>query len=169
MNVLAVLIAAAAAFDGRPLLFPLHRPPPGRDPSRPTPAVAAGRPRLRPDESPRRFRPSFFRDRRRRPDPRPDHGRSLRVSFRLGCGFSWAGFSSRRSTISTLFVSLREDGRSVAEIARRTLGEQGFHLFIAFTLIMIVLVTSSFLSATSISLTSLWPLEKIGVREGEPS
>src|SRR5665647_1155234 len=32
---------------------------------------------------------------------------------------------------------------------------------------MIVLVTSSFLSATSISLTSLWPLAKIGVREGE--
>ncbi len=32
---------------------------------------------------------------------------------------------------------------------------------------MIVLVTSSFLSATAISLTSLWPLAKIGVREGE--
>ena len=32
---------------------------------------------------------------------------------------------------------------------------------------MIVLVTSSFLSATSISLTSLWPLAKIGVKEGE--
>ena len=31
---------------------------------------------------------------------------------------------------------------------------------------MIVLVTSSFLSATSISLTSLWPLSKIGVKEG---
>jgi carbon starvation protein len=32
---------------------------------------------------------------------------------------------------------------------------------------MIVLVTSSFLSATSISLTSLWPLAKIGVKEGQ--
>jgi carbon starvation protein len=32
---------------------------------------------------------------------------------------------------------------------------------------MIVLVTSSFLSATSISLTSLWPLSKIGAKPGE--
>jgi carbon starvation protein len=68
---------------------------------------------------------------------------------------------------TTLFVSLREGGRSMAEVARRTLGVRGFNLFISFTLVMIVLVTSSFLSATSISLTSLWPLAKIGVKEGE--
>ena len=68
---------------------------------------------------------------------------------------------------TTLFVSLREGGRSMAEVARRTLGIRGFQLFISFTLVMIVLVTSSFLSATSISLTSLWPLAKIGVKEGE--
>ena len=68
---------------------------------------------------------------------------------------------------TTLFVSMREGGRSMAEVARKTLGKRGFNLFIGFTLVMIVLVTSSFLSATAISLTSLWPLAKIGVREGE--
>jgi carbon starvation protein len=68
---------------------------------------------------------------------------------------------------TTLFISMREGGKSMAEVARRTLGTRGFHLFIAFTIVMIVLVTSSFLAATSISLTSLWPLSKIGVREGE--
>ena len=68
---------------------------------------------------------------------------------------------------TTLFVSMREGGKSMAEVARKTLGSSGFRLFIAFTLVMIVLVTSSFLSATSISLTSLWPLAKIGVKEGE--
>jgi carbon starvation protein len=68
---------------------------------------------------------------------------------------------------TALFVSMREGGRSMAEVARRTVGNAGFNLFIAFTLVMIVLVTSSFLSATAISLTSLWPLAKIGVREGE--
>lgn len=68
---------------------------------------------------------------------------------------------------TTLFVSMREGGKSMAEVARRTLGTRGFNLFIAFTIVMIVLVTSSFLSATSISLTSLWPLAKIGVKEGE--
>ena len=68
---------------------------------------------------------------------------------------------------STLFVSMREGGRSMAEVARKTLGRRGFNLFIGFTLVMIVLVTSSFLSATAISLTSLWPLAKIGLAEGQ--
>ena len=68
---------------------------------------------------------------------------------------------------TTLFISMREGGRSMAEVARKTLGNAGFNLFISFTIVMIVLVTSSFLSATSISLTSLWPLAKIGVKEGE--
>jgi len=68
---------------------------------------------------------------------------------------------------SALFVSIREGGKSMAEVARRTLGKTGFNLFIGFTIVMIVLVTSSFLNATAISLTSLWPLAKIGVKEGE--
>ncbi|MHB8093652.1 MAG: carbon starvation CstA family protein [Candidatus Aminicenantales bacterium] len=67
---------------------------------------------------------------------------------------------------TTLFISMREGGKSMAEVARKTLGNTGFNLFIVFTIVMIVLVTSSFLSATSISLTSLWPLAKIGAREG---
>ena len=66
---------------------------------------------------------------------------------------------------TSLFVSMREGGKSMAEVARRTLGQTGFNLFIAFTIVMIVLVTSAFLSATAISLTSLWPLSKIGVSE----
>ena len=68
---------------------------------------------------------------------------------------------------TTLFISMREGGKSMAEVARRTLGPRGFNLFIAFTIVMIVLVTSSFLAATSISLTSLWPLSKIGAKEGQ--
>jgi len=64
---------------------------------------------------------------------------------------------------TTLFVSIREGGKSLAEVARKTLGKSGFNLFIAFTILMLVLVTSSFLSATAISLTSLWPLTKLGV------
>lgn len=68
---------------------------------------------------------------------------------------------------TTLFISMREGGKSMAEVARRTLGPRGFNLFIAFTIVMIILVTSSFLAATSISLTSIWPLSKIGAREGQ--
>ncbi|PWB68023.1 carbon starvation protein A [candidate division GN15 bacterium] len=60
-----------------------------------------------------------------------------------------------------LFASIRERGCSMAEIARKALGPTGFLLFIMFTIIMIILVTSAFLSLTSISLTSLWPLDRL--------
>jgi carbon starvation protein len=62
-----------------------------------------------------------------------------------------------------LFASVREKGSSMAEIARKTLGQSGFLLFIAFTTIMIVLVTSSFLALTAVSLTSLLPLSTLGL------
>jgi carbon starvation protein len=67
---------------------------------------------------------------------------------------------------TTLFISMREGGKSMAEVARKTLGKTGFNLFITFTIVMMVLVTSSFLSATAISLTSLWPIDKLGGTEG---
>ena len=68
---------------------------------------------------------------------------------------------------TVLFACMREGGRSMAEVARRSLGNMGFNLVLVFTILLIILVTSSFLSATAISLTSLWPLAKIGVAEGE--
>jgi carbon starvation protein len=64
---------------------------------------------------------------------------------------------------TTMFISLREKGKSIAEVARTTLGKNGFNLIISFTIMMILLVCASFLSATAISLTSLWPLTKLGI------
>jgi len=64
-----------------------------------------------------------------------------------------------------LFASVRERGSSMAEIARKALGPTGFLLFIVFTIIMIVLVTSAFLSLTAVSLTSLLPLDQLGLDE----
>jgi carbon starvation protein len=64
---------------------------------------------------------------------------------------------------TTMFISLREKGKSIAEVARTTLGKTGFNLMITFTIMMLLLVCSSFLSATAISLTSLWPLTKLGI------
>ncbi len=68
---------------------------------------------------------------------------------------------------TALFISIREQGKSIAEVARKTLGRTGFNLFITFTIFMLVLITSAFLSATAISLTSLWPLSKLGLAQGE--
>ena len=66
-----------------------------------------------------------------------------------------------------LFASVRERGNSMAEIARKALGPAGFMLFIVFTIIMIVLVTSAFLSLTAVSLTSILPLSEFGLDESQ--
>lgn len=68
---------------------------------------------------------------------------------------------------TTLFVSIREKGHSIAEVADRTLGRFGFFLLISFTIIMLIYVTSAFLWLTTISLTSLVPLESMKVASGE--
>ncbi|MDH4099451.1 MAG: carbon starvation protein A, partial [Nitrospirota bacterium] len=64
---------------------------------------------------------------------------------------------------TSLFVSMREKGRSMAEVSRGTLGRWGFILFISFSLIMITLVTASFLGLTATALTSLAPAAMLGV------
>lgn len=61
----------------------------------------------------------------------------------------------------TLFISIREKGKSIAEIARKSLGDSGFGLVIGFTIVLVVLVTSSFLVASATSLTSLVSLEQM--------
>jgi carbon starvation protein len=66
-----------------------------------------------------------------------------------------------------LFICMREGGHSLAEVARKTLGKSGFVLFILFTIMMLVLVTSAFLSAVSMSLTSLWPMQQLGLAENQ--
>ncbi len=80
----------------------------------------------------------------------------------LGCVFIGAVHD-----FSAVFVSIREGGRSMAEVARTTLGRLSFLMFILFTIIMLVLVTSNFLAATAMSLTSKWPLEKLGLGTGQ--
>ncbi|MFA7177275.1 MAG: carbon starvation CstA family protein, partial [Smithellaceae bacterium] len=61
--------------------------------------------------------------------------------------------------MTVLFASVREKGKSIAEIARESLGNTGFFLFISFAILMLLLLTSAFLGLTAVSLTSLVPLE----------
>jgi carbon starvation protein len=67
----------------------------------------------------------------------------------------------------SLFVSIREKGRSIAEIARSSLGKPGFILMIIFTILLIVLVTSAFLVASATSLTSMIPLDTLRLQAGQ--
>lgn len=61
--------------------------------------------------------------------------------------------------MTSLFASVREKGKSVAEIAKASLGNSGFFLFISFTILLLLLVTSAFLGLTATALTSLLSLD----------
>lgn len=60
---------------------------------------------------------------------------------------------------SVLFVSVREGGKSIAEIARKTLGKAGFLFFVSFAILLSILVTAAFLQLAAVALTSTYRLE----------
>lgn len=60
---------------------------------------------------------------------------------------------------TVLFVSTREGGKSIAEIARKSFGKTGFVFFIAFALLLCILVTAAFLDLAALALTSEYALE----------
>ncbi len=66
-----------------------------------------------------------------------------------------------------LFISMREKGKSMAEVANSSMGKTSFLLFIGFTIAMIVLVTSAFLGLTAQALTSLVPVSALKVEAGK--
>lgn len=58
---------------------------------------------------------------------------------------------------TSLFVSMREKGKSMPEITSRTMGKVPSILFILFTIALLFLVTSAFLDITATALSSLVP------------
>lgn len=101
----------------------------------------------------------------------PIVGPALGILYGIGPAWLWvvlgAIFFGGVHDFVALFASIRERGSSMAEIARKALGPTGFMLFISFTIILVILVTSAFLSLTAISLTSLWPLVDLGLDESQ--
>lgn len=68
---------------------------------------------------------------------------------------------------AAIYVSLREGGRSIAEITRTTLGRMGFLLMVGFTIMMLVLVNATFLNAAAVALTSVVSLDQLGIDPAE--
>lgn len=68
---------------------------------------------------------------------------------------------------AALFTSIREKGKSMAQVAEQSFGRLGFILFIAFTVVLIVIVTAIFLRLTAAALTSLVPLSALGMPESQ--
>jgi carbon starvation protein len=101
----------------------------------------------------------------------PVVGPTVALIFGYGPAWLWivvgAVFIGAVHDFSSLFVSIREGGRSIAEIAERYMGKTGFLLFISFAVVYILLVTSAFLQMTATALTSLVPVEALDLKGGE--
>jgi len=65
--------------------------------------------------------------------------------------------------MTSMAVSLREGGKTIAEIARRTLGNGGYLLFVLILICVLCLINAIFLNLSAVSLTSLLPIAKLGV------
>ena len=101
----------------------------------------------------------------------PIIGPTLGILYGVGPAWLWIViggiFFGAVHDFSALFASIRENGNSISEVARKAMGDSGFLMFIVFTSIMLLLVTSAFLSLTAVSLTSIWPIEKLGLDAGQ--
>ncbi|MDP6958005.1 MAG: carbon starvation CstA family protein, partial [Planctomycetota bacterium] len=68
---------------------------------------------------------------------------------------------------TSLFVSIRQGGKSVAEVARNTLGKSGFFLYVVFAIILCVLVAAAFLDLTAKALTSHFPVAELNLPQDQ--
>lgn len=64
---------------------------------------------------------------------------------------------------SALFVAVREGGKSIAEVARRTLGKPGFIFYVCFAILLCLLILAAFLQLTAIALTSTLPPDDVNL------
>lgn len=68
---------------------------------------------------------------------------------------------------TSIFVSLREKGKSIVEIAKKTMGRWGFTLFILFVFFMLLLVCAAFLDLTCVALTSVVKLKLLNLSDSQ--
>jgi carbon starvation protein len=66
--------------------------------------------------------------------------------------------------MSVLIISVREQGRSIADIARKVLGPTGYSLMLGFLLICLFMITATFLNLSVVALTSAYPAGKVGLQ-----
>jgi carbon starvation protein len=64
---------------------------------------------------------------------------------------------------AALFLAVREGGKSIAEVARRTLGKPGFIFYVSFAIVLCLLVLAAFLQLTAIALTSTLPPDDVSL------
>lgn len=97
----------------------------------------------------------------------PIVGPTLAFAYGVLPGLVWvivgAIFIGGVHDMSALVISVRERGRSMAEIARSVLGRTGFGLMIGFLLVCLFMITATFLNLSVVALTSSYPAVKVGL------
>lgn len=68
---------------------------------------------------------------------------------------------------TALFVSVRQGGKSVAEVARTSLGTTGFVLYVLFAILLCILVSAAFLGIAADALTSHYSLKDLDLAAGQ--
>ena len=68
--------------------------------------------------------------------------------------------------MTCMFVSMREDGRSIADMARRSLGGWGYVFFLAFLIMILTLINAIFLNMSCKALTASYPATLLKLQEG---
>ena len=68
--------------------------------------------------------------------------------------------------MSAMFASIREEGRSIGEIARRTLGPVGYLLNLLVLIFVLTIINAIFLNLSVVALTSVYPLDALGLEPG---
>jgi carbon starvation protein len=64
---------------------------------------------------------------------------------------------------TALFVAMREGGKSIGEVARKSLGKPGFVFYVLFAIILCLLVVAAFLQLTAVALTSTVPPDDVSL------
>lgn len=68
--------------------------------------------------------------------------------------------------MTSMFVSMREQGRSIADMARRSLGGTGYLLFLAFLIMILTLINAIFLNLSCKALTAAYPASLLKLEAG---
>ncbi len=68
--------------------------------------------------------------------------------------------------MTAMFVSMREDGRSIADMARRSLGGGGYLFFLVFLIMILTLINAIFLNLSCKALTASYPATLLKIEEG---
>jgi carbon starvation protein len=101
----------------------------------------------------------------------PIVGPILALAFGWGPAWLWIIFGGilygAVHDMTAMFVSVREGGKTIAEIARRSLGTGGYLLFVLFLILVLCLINAIFLNLSARALTSLVPLDQLGITAQE--